>query len=64
MNHYEIKEMNQVDQTEYDKIKNMDNVEIIEETKSPIHLTHQTDDFGNEIGSQQYTYQVTLKISM
>tara|TARA_Y100000385_G_C12989373_1_gene592107 strand:- start:360 stop:545 length:186 start_codon:yes stop_codon:yes gene_type:complete len=61
VNHYERKEMNQ---KEYDKIKEMNNVEILEEVKIPIHLTHQTDDFGNEIGSQQYTYQVTLKISM
>ena len=61
MNHYSTKEMNQ---SEYDKIKNMDNVEILEEIKMPIHLTHQTDDFGNEIDSQQYTYKVTLKISM
>jgi len=61
VNHYSTKEMNQ---NEYDKIKNMDNVEILEEIKIPIHLTHQTDDFGNEIDSQQYTYQVTLKISM
>lgn len=61
MNHYSTKEMNQ---SEYDKIKEMNNVEILEEVKIPIHLTHQTDDFGNEIDSQQYTYQVTLKISM
>jgi hypothetical protein len=61
VNHYKTTEMNQ---SEYDKIKEMDNVEILEEIKLPIHLTHQTDDFGNEIGSQQYTYQVTLKISM
>jgi len=61
VNHYSTKEMNQ---SEYDKIKNMDNVEILEEIKIPIHLTHQTDDFGNDIDSQQYTYQVTLKISM
>lgn len=61
MNHYKTTE---IDQAEYDKIKEMDNVEILEEIKLPIHLTHQTDDFGNEIGSQQYTYQVTLKISM
>ena len=61
MNHYKTTEMNQ---SEYDKIKEMDNVEILEETKLPIHLTHQTDDFGNEIDSQQYTYQVTLKISI
>ena len=61
MNHYKTTEMNQ---SEYDKIKELDNVEILEETKLPIHLTHQTDDFGNEIDSQQYTYQVTLKISM
>tara|TARA_A200000159_G_scaffold108020_1_gene100785 strand:- start:392 stop:577 length:186 start_codon:yes stop_codon:yes gene_type:complete len=61
VNHYKTTEMNQ---SEYDKIKEMDNVEILEETKLPIHLTHQTDDFGNEIDSQQYTYQVTLKISM
>ena len=61
MNHYSTKEMNQ---SEYDKIKNMYNVEILEEIKIPIHLTHQTDYFGNEIDSQQYTYQVTLKISM
>ena len=53
-----------MNQSEYDKIKNMDNVEILEEIKIQIHLTHQTDDFGNEIDSQQYTYQVTLKISM
>lgn len=61
MNHYSTKEMNQ---SEYDKIKNMDNVEILEEKKIPIHLTHQTDDFGNEIHSQQYRYEVTLKIYM
>ena len=61
MNHYKTTEMNQ---SEYDKIKEMDNVEILEETKLPIHLTHQTDDFGNEIDSQQYTYQITLKISL
>ena len=53
-----------MNQKEYDKIKEMNNVEILEEVKIPIHLTHQTDDFGYEIGSQQYTYQVTLKISM
>lgn len=53
-----------MNQKEYDKIKEMNNVEILEEVKIPIHLTHQTDDFGNEIGSQQYTYQVTLKISI
>ena len=53
-----------MNQSEYDKIKEMDNVEILEEVKIPIHLTHQTDDFGNEIDSQQYTYQITLKISM
>jgi len=61
VNHYKTKE---IDQAEYDEIKKMDNVEIIEEIKSPIHLSHQTDDFGNEIHSQQYIYHVTLKISM
>lgn len=59
MKHYKTKE---IDQAEYDKIKKMNNVEIVSETKLPIHLTHQTDDFGNEIRSQQYRYEVTLKI--
>ena len=58
---YKVQQLFELNQKEYDKLCSIQCIKIIEEEKSPVHLSHQTDDFGNEISDQEYTYNVTIK---
>jgi hypothetical protein len=45
-----------------EKIRNLEGVKILHTENHPIHNTHQTDDFGNEIQEQEYQYDITVEI--
>lgn len=59
---HRIQQFFELNQSEYDELKQAKNIIIMETEKNPIHLSHQTDDFGDEINPQEFTYNVTVRI--
>lgn len=45
-----------------EKIREKEGVKILLTEHHPIHNTHQTDDFGNEISEQEYMYDIVVEI--
>lgn len=59
---HKIQQLFELNQSEYNELNESKNIKILETEKNPIHLSHQTDDYGEEIYPQEFTYNVTIRI--
>tara|TARA_Y100000389_G_scaffold201979_1_gene246092 strand:- start:1708 stop:1950 length:243 start_codon:yes stop_codon:yes gene_type:complete len=60
---HKIQQLFELNQSEYNELNESKNINIIETQKNPIHLSHQTDNFGEEINPEEFTYNVTIRIN-
>jgi len=54
--------LSELSEDEMNQVRSCEDIKLLVTEHHPIHNTHQTDDFGNEIAPQKYTYNILIEI--